>query len=149
MTDDKRRPSSTVALEPRRLNGLWWLIPARLRMPLLMWRTRRGMRAHRQALLREWRAQFPLVTPANCARVAKILSTRWDHTGTRLLGVPMNEFRVYAEQLLRTLSQRGPDAALACQLAAFEADLGLRNSPAAHRLSVAASIRAAVLPPVT
>lgn len=150
MTDERSDQSrSTVALEPRRLPVFWWLVPRRLRTRLLVWRMRRDMHAHRQDMLRERRAQFTLLTPSNRKRVVVVLRTRWDHTGTRLVGVPESEFRLYAEQLLAMLSDHAPDAEVAKQLATFEAALGLRDSPAAHRLAVAAAVRAAIAAPVS
>ena len=145
---DRQHPafsvSSTTALTPRRVSWLWLLLPQRTRFRLMVWHTQREGRAFQKRAHRQWLARFPLLTRRNRRRVARILRTRWDHTGTRLLGVPSDAFDGYADQLLMCLSPTIPDKVVAQRLSDFEEELGLRDSPLAHRLQLVALIRATV-----
>lgn len=145
---DGADPSSgTIAA--RRASLFWLLVPMRFRLRLMTWGMQRQMRRRVRDQSRAWRAEFSLLTVANSHRVVRILQQRWDTTGIRLLGVPQSTYTIYAERLLMLLSHRISDAAVAAELAAFEADLGLRDSPEAHRLQMAAEIRDAIVPQVT
>lgn len=143
---DRGVPVALTRTEGRRASILWGLLPKRV---LLWWM----MRDHRKAGRQFYASHFPLLTDTACKRVAKVLRKKWDHTGVRMLGVSKADYLDFAKRLIISIHGQlgvGPinspgattDRIIAHGLAVLEAELGLRDSPLAHRMMVASHVSA-------
>lgn len=117
-----------------------------LRVRLWSWFARKRQRWSAE---REWRREMRAMRTGfhfehdDIAAVAAVLETDWDDTGFRLVGVPRNDFVQYASRLVADIACGASDERIADRLTTFEAELGLRDSPLAHRLAIAARVRTA------